>query len=303
MEDPLQGFEWNQTDAPPDLEEGLFTVVAKDSAGKFHAVGTGFVIRALNDAALAISAGHVFDEVQKLQHRHLRRSHASTLQEFAPQRKPIDVSLAGLAVLTKVKSSVVVSSVEGLAFDELGDIGVVQLRPQSTQAAMYPLREYLLEDELPEKGQLVCVASYVSLACHTDDQNTFRIERQAVLRVGKILNVFSGGQRLCRGPCFETSIPMVSGMSGGPVFLDDAGGAMRVVGLVCSDPDRDGPEKNDRSVSGRSLVARLPVRRLSGSAKGVQEVAMSFVPTLVAGVFSSFQDIRIESGRASTLLP
>lgn len=303
MEDPLQGFEWNQADAPADLEEGLFTVVAKDSAGAFHAVGTGFVVRALSNAALAISAGHVFDEVQKLQHRHLRRSHSSTLQEFAPQRRPIDVSLAGLTVLTKVKSGVVVSSVEGLAFDELGDIGVVQLRPQSTQAAMYPLGQFLLEDEHPEKGQLVCVASYVNLLCHSDGQNSFRIERQAVLRVGKILNVFEGGQRLCRGPCFETSIPMVSGMSGGPVFFYDVGGAMRVIGLVCSDPDRDGPEKNDRSVSGRSLVARLPVRRLSGSVKGVQEIAMSFVPTLVAGVFSSCQDIFNETGIASTPLP
>ncbi|GGY15034.1 hypothetical protein GCM10008098_02390 [Rhodanobacter panaciterrae] len=288
MQEPLFGFEWNQMDAPAEIEEGLFTVVAKDSTDVYHSVGTGFVIKALSDVAFAVSAAHVFAEVQRLQRKGNLLSHVTTLPEFAPLPPPINVSLAGLAMLTRSNSRVVVSAVDALAFDEAGDVGVVQLRPQNGQESEFPLREFILEDEMPKTGQLVCVASYLNLACRNDDTGAFKVERQAVLRVGKVLEVFPTGQRLCRGPCFETTIPMTSGMSGGPVFHYGTSGAMRVIGLVCSDPDLDGPLKNDRSVAGRSLIARLPVRRLSGTAQGKQQVVLSFVPNAVAGQFANF---------------
>ena len=299
MKEPLHGFEWNQMDAPAEVEGGLFTVVAKAASGSFHAVGTGFVVRALDDVALGVSAGQVFAEVQKLQQQQRGRSHATTLPEFAPALRPIKVSFDNLAMVSNVASVVVISQVEGLAFDELGDIGVVQLRTQSACLETIHLQEFNLDDETPEIGRLVCVASYINLSCMHTGPDQFQIQRQAVLRVGRVLQVFPSGQRLCRGPCFETSIPMFSGMSGGPVFYYDIEGAMRVMGLVCSDLDANGPDKNDRSISGRSLIASLPVRRLSGSSKGRQEISMSFVPTSVAGQFSSFEDIRVTAGTHS----
>jgi Trypsin-like peptidase domain len=295
MQDPLFGFEWNQLDAPTEIREGLFAVVAKTVDGRFHAVGTGFVVRALNDAALAISAGHVFAEIQNLQQRHEQRSHGTTPQEFSPPRRPIEVSLSGLAMVTGAEPSAVVCQVESLAFDEFGDVGVVHLRPQGLHAAMFPLREFLLEDEPPMVGQLVCVASYINLACHSDGPGHFQLQRQAILRVGKVLNVFPTGQRLCRGPCFETSIPIYSGMSGGPVFHYDTSGAVRVLGLVCSDLDLDGPTKDDRAIRGQSLMAQLPVKRVSGSSHGVQEVVISLVPNSLAGVFSGLGEIRMQT--------
>lgn len=291
MSDPLFQFEWNQAEEAQELEPGLFTVVAKDTTGKFHAVGTGFVVIARDDIALALSAGHVLLEVQSLQDSRKERSHHSTLAEFAPPKRPIDVSLSGLAMLTRVGPDVLTSRVDGLALDELGDVAVMQLRPQHRVGSAAALRQFMLEDRDPNIGDLVCIASYADLACETQGPNQFQLARKPILRVGKVTQVFPEGQRLCRGPCFETSIPVFSGMSGSPVIYYDSLGAMRALGLVCSDPDADGPVKNDRSVAGRSLVARLPVQRLSGTAKGRQEVVMSFAPTSVAGTLASLSEI------------
>ena len=118
MQEPLHGFEWNQMDAPIEVESGLFTVIVKAADDSFHAVGTGFVVRALHDTALGVSAGHVFAEVQKLQQRPRVRSHATTPPEFAPPLTPINVSLDNLAMVSNVATSVVVSRVGGLAFDD-----------------------------------------------------------------------------------------------------------------------------------------------------------------------------------------
>ena len=45
--------------------------------------------------------------------------------------------------------------------------------------------------------------------------------------------------------------------------LDVEGMPMRAFGLVCSDPDLDGPGKMDRSIAGRSIIALLPVLEIS----------------------------------------
>jgi hypothetical protein len=179
-------------------------------------------------------------------------------------------------MLTRVDADVLTSRVGALAFDEFGDIGVVQLRPQRNGGSTAALRQFTLEDRDPEVGDLVCLASYANLSFETHGPDRFQVARQPVLRVGKVTQVFPNGQRLCCGPCFETSIPVFSGMSGSPVCYYDSVGAMRAVGLVCSDPDTDSQAKNDRSVAGRSSVARLTVRRLSSTASGKQEVLMSF---------------------------
>jgi hypothetical protein len=286
MKEPLFGFEWNQVDeVPPEFEEGIFTLVARDSELSYQAIGTGFVVKAMSSAAIALSAGHVFAEIQRLQRGRGLRSHSSTPAFFAPLPRPIDVSLAGLLVVSKSGRRVITSAVEGLVFDETTDLGVMQLKPQAPDEHDYALREFTLEDVLPQVGQLVCVGSYRNLKCKNDPSGMFAIERRAVIRVGKVLAVYPEGHRLCRGPCFETTIPVFSGMSGGPAFFYDEKGPMRAIGLVCSDPDVDGPIKDDRSVAGRSLIASLPVRRLSGVVSGKQEVLISLAAQSTAGIF------------------
>jgi hypothetical protein len=250
-------------------------------------VGTGFTVVARSNAAVGISAGHVFSGVQLIQHGRHRGAHPSTPKEFAPRPKAIDIELKRLLLVSKVGNSPIICKVVGLAFDESSDFGAVQFEPQQHEAS-FSLRNAILDDRCPGVGDMVCMLSYADLSCTNVGNNSFSLRRRAVLRIGRVLQVFPDGQRLCRGPCIETSIPMYSGMSGGPVFHYSSTGNMRAVGLVCSDPDGDGPQNQDRSRSGRSIVALLPLRRLSGSVDGLQEVALRFRTTSRAGMFSRF---------------
>jgi hypothetical protein len=286
---PLFGFEWSETALPSEVERSLLTIAARDFSGDMHTIGTGFFIKATIHASLAVSAAHVFTEIRRLQQSSNARSHFTALPEFSPPPPPIRLALAGLTALTRSRSgNTIFFSVDGLAFDNFADFGVLQLSPQSMQPTPLQTKEFLLEDAHPQVGQLVCIAGYAEMADQIDTSGALTAHRRAVLRFGKVLNVFPDGQRLCRGPCVETSIPIFSGMSGSPVFYYDATGAMRVFGLACSDPDIDGPQKNDRTVSGHSIAALLPVKRISGTTNGRQVVAINFVPTSVAGIFQDF---------------
>ena len=68
---------------------------------------------------------------------------------------------------------------------------------------------------------------------------------------------------LIRTLCFETTIPIFNGMSGGPVFLvPEPDREIVPFGLISHDPNPDNPEdaaqKMDRSKPGASIIACLP---------------------------------------------
>ena len=267
MENPLQDFVWNQAQLPRESEIGLMTLVAQDVKGFFHAVGTGFVVKAFNATAIALTAGHVLAEIQRLHQPRTYTSHASTLAMFRPSLEPFDMAPGQIFALCRSGDKVVVSAVDGLVYDEQHDVGVLQLRPQKGEESNYPLREMLIGWDFPVAGRMVLIPTYAQLSCANDGTGHFQVAREPIMRVGQVLETFPNGHRLCRGACFETSIPVFSGMSGSPVLLWEPGAPGHVVGVVCSDPDLDGIEKNDRSRAGRSLVAMLPVtevRHLEG---------------------------------------
>jgi hypothetical protein len=282
---PLFGLEWNEA-ASPVQEDGLFTLLAKDTDGALHAIGTGFVILNGEREALGISAAHVFSEIRRFQ-RKSGRSHPSMPSQFAPMPPPIDISLGRVLAVSKVGGKFLCAGIAGLAFDEAADIGVVQLRPQSPSESLSGLRMVMLDDTRPQVGGLVFAATYADLTCESPDRNSLHMRRRAVMRVGKVLAVHEEGTRLCRGPCIETTIPFYSGMSGGPVLHAGTTGNLRAIGLVCSDPDEDGPQKSDPTHAGRSIVALLPVKRISGAADGIQEIMLRFKRHSSAGEFSS----------------
>lgn len=87
---------------------------------------------------------------------------------------------------------------------------------------------------------------------------SFRVSRRPTLRVGRVLEKYPGRHRLSVGPCVETSIPIYSGMSGGPVFRYAESGPMRAFGVVCCDPDPNLGLKQDRCTEGRSIIASIP---------------------------------------------
>lgn len=280
-------------DLPAQLEEGLLTIFALDQSKKYQVVGTGFVVRAFDSNALVVSAAHVFEGVQRLQQNRTQRSHHSTLPEFRPAPRPIDLTLEKFAMYTKKEEQPVIGHVEGIAFDSFGDFGVAQIKPQKGDEAVFPLREFILDDKMPDVGQLVFIASYANLSSEANEAGGTRFGRRLIVRVGRVTATYPEGHRLCRGPCFETSIPVYSGMSGSPVCLYGKDAPLKAIGLVCSDLDIDGPQKDDRTVAGLSLIAKMPVKRIAGHPDGLQTIEFEFKITAGSGTFSNNNDIEM----------
>jgi Trypsin-like peptidase domain len=283
--DPLRGLAWNEAAPPIELEAALFSIIARDFSGELHVLGTGFIFKSFGDHALACSAAHVFSEVRRLQSGGRLHGHPSALPEFLPPPRPIDLKLKELLAITTVGERLVVSAINGLVFDEATDVAVLQLRPQPGSPTDALPKEFLLDERLPTVGTKVCVLSYADQRCVDQEGLSFLMKRRATMRIGKVLGVFPDGERLCRGPCIETSIPVFHGMSGGPVLYFDSLGAMRVFGFVCADPDEDGPSKQDRSVAGRSLVAKVPCKSVTHTEDGKREIELELHNRAGAGEF------------------
>lgn len=90
------------------------------------------------------------------------------------------------------------------------------------------------------------------------DARSFQLSRELVLRLGTVTAIHDEGHILCRSACFETSVPVSSGMSGSRIVLHTKDGApIEVVGVICSAPEPGNPDVLDRRVSGCSIAALL----------------------------------------------
>ncbi len=259
---PLMGFAWNEASHNAILDRGLLTIIESDLSGQPHVIGTGFVVSRQDTKAVCMSAAHVFSEVRNLQSGPPKHC-PSALQEFLPEKKSVNLAANSLVAVLIEGTRVEAVAIEGLVFDEGLDIALFSVALQHRQDEPFFSHEYPLDDVIPEVGALVCVLSYgqQGIEDYTSDGRqvlSFTTKRSPVLRVGRVLTHYPHGHRLCRGPCVETSIPVYSGMSGGPAIHYVENGPMRVFGLVCSDPDLDDERKQDRSIEGRSIIALLP---------------------------------------------
>lgn len=260
-ESPLMGFNWNEAEANSSFSRFLLTIIAFDISGKPHAVGTGFIVGQGTKAA-AVTASHVLAEIQRLQNPPPRHS-LSALPEFLPPSKPIDLRGKFVHAIYQDETDVRVLAIDGCIYDVALDIAVFTVSPQEGDYRPFMPMVFELTDELPEINELVCILSYGDLKLDgftkfSTDTSQFMVRRRPVMRVGRVLAHHLDGTRLCRGPCIETSIPVYSGMSGGPAMLFGRDGPIKVFGLICSDPDPDTIGKQNRKIEGRSILALLP---------------------------------------------
>jgi len=286
------GFCWNEAEGIESFNKGLLSVVAHDLHGHPHVIGTGFVVKRSDSRAICVTAAHVFSEVRRLQSAPQRHS-SSALPEFLPPPQKLDLDRASLRAVFMEYERVEAAIMEGVIFDEAADIALFSVTLQNPDDQPYFSGEFFPDGHPPAVGDLVCVLSYanhgiVEYKDHGGQTSSFKLTRRLVLRVGRVLAHYLDGHRLCRGPCIETSIPVYSGMSGGPAFRYGTEGAMRPFGLVCSDPDLDSEAKQNRSIEGRSIFALLSCQP-SGNDAGTQSVALGLQISDGAGHFKSFE--------------
>lgn len=284
---PLFGFPWNQAEVDPNFNHGLLTLIAFDKEERPHPIGTGFVISRDDRKAVCLTAAHVITELRNLQAPPSRHA-MSALPEFLPPPREIDLSRQMVRAIALERDRAEVLVVEGAIVDENRDIAVITVALQDEQSGPFFSQEFEADDSIPPNGNLVCILSYGDLSADNfitdgDRYREFWMSRRPILRIGTVVEHHPNGHRLCRGPCIETTVPVYSGMSGGPAFaFGRPGQPMRPIGLVCSDPDIDGPEKEDRTKSGSSIVTILPCS-VEVNSSGVRSVRFEFQNAESAG--------------------
>lgn len=288
---PLFGFPWNEAEADPSFNRGMLTLIAFNDEGVPFALGTAFVVSCDDRFAVCVTAAHVFTEVRRIQSPP-QRFVPSALSEFLPPPRAIDLSEQKIRAIAIEGDRIEALIVDAAIIDEVRDTAVFRVALQNEDTPAFFSKEFEADDKVPAAGDLVCVLSYGELSTfdfETDGamQRQFSLGRRPVLRVGRVIASYPNGHRLCRGPCIETTVPVYSGMSGGPVFaFANPGDPMRPFGLVCSDPDPDGPVKQDRSKAGSSLISLLPCQ-VAMNDHDQRTVKFAFPQAEAAGLFAS----------------
>lgn len=275
----------------PLFNRGMLTLIAFNDEDMPFALGTGFVISHVGRNAVCVTAAHVFTEIRRIQSPYQRYA-SSALPEFLPPPRKIDLSGQKIVAIAMEGDRVDGFIVDAAVIDEARDTAIFTASLQNIDAPEFLSAEFEVEDKIPTVGDLVYVLSYGALSIcdfETDGamKQQFKLARRPVLRVGTVIASYPNGHRLCRGPCIETTVPVYSGMSGGPVFSrGNPGEPMRPFGLVCSDPDPDGPTKQDRSQAGSSIISLLP-SQVTMNEQGQRTVKFKLPKAEVAGLFAS----------------
>ena len=285
----MYDFQWNEAEAFPAINCGMLALIAFDNDGVPFGIGTAFVVSRDDRIAVCVTAAHVFTEVRRIQSPP-QRFVPSALPEFLPPPRAIDLSEKKIRAIAMEGDRIEALIVDAAIIDELRDIAVFRVALQNEDTPTFFSGEFEPDNKVPVAGDLVCVLSYGELSTfdyETDGamKQEFKMGLRPVLRVGRVIASYPNGHRLCRGPCIETTVPVYSGMSGGPVFsFGNSGDAMRPFGLVCSDPDPDGPLKQDRSRAGSSLISLLPCQ-LGTNERGQRTAKFVFPQAEAAGLF------------------
>ena len=259
-----EGLAWNEA----ELESGsaLNGVLVSLLAFAPHRVpvvaGTAFALNVTDEkVAVFCTAAHVVEQLRAIQ-QGPPRYHPSTPPEFRPQPESLKVDRKLLRAMFFDGKQINVPIVEWLAWDELADLAFLGLRDQRPDAPRLFNGDLRVTSARPDVGARVAILGYdgtVVVDAERDGRGfeRFSIARRLVLRAGTVVRLHAKGHALCRGPCFETTIPVSPGMSGSPVVqLAGPCEPMTLVGVVSSSPSM-GESVLDRRVAGASIIAQI----------------------------------------------
>jgi hypothetical protein len=268
-------FEWDQADLGDDFQQlnhGLVTLLAWNPDRSPRPIGTAFIVGAFGEYAIAVTAAHNFSGIKDAQQPR-KRHHPTALPEFIGDFQEIDLHRTRVRAVAFDLKGVEVARILWMVQNNKTDVALCCLVPQESGTTFFEGR-FALTDRPVFIGDEVCALGFAEMAVTLErrpsrGEETFTMQSQPLLRLGRVTALHPEGHLLCRGPCVETSIPVFSGMSGGPVFhLPSLGGPMLPFGLISSDLELDGVQKNNRGVRGASIVALLGTQlvRDAGSA-------------------------------------
>ena len=263
-DDPL-GRRWVEVSGanPERVEDYRPSLVAFLAFGPGrHAMfqGTGFVISANEDCALAITARHVLSEgVARFQRPH-RLHEPSALPIFLTPTEP-SIGPKDLRAIWMGDEDAGILNVVGVEYNTALDIALCTLVPQPAVPCKFRAVSIPIDTAVPKVGDAIHLVSHGEMdvtefaepASDGDGQGLL-LGKALNIRVGTVTGVYPNGYRQYRWPCFTTSVPARKGMSGGFVSLLRQGQTIGACGIVCADNSTESAHV-DYTETGESVVA------------------------------------------------
>ncbi len=263
----LHGWKWNEAekDGTDEINNYLVSLVNFDKYFVPKLIGTAFIVAAYGNHAIAVSAAHNFWLGFKGAQKRFPAHNLSAIPDFIPGYEEIAVDRHAVRAIYQVGTRIEACVIGFVAWDKLTDLAVLTLSAQDPKDQTVFKHFCRLGQVSPKIGDLVGLIGYGdmdTLSSETDGMGyaSATMSRRVVLRAGTVQRLHPDGHSLVRGSCIETSIPVYSGMSGGPAFLiPEKGQEMIMFGLISNDPDVPDELKRDRSLAGSSIIAMLPI--------------------------------------------
>ena len=247
---------WNQAELPPadPLNAGLLSIMVIKSGLTPQLIGTAFLVTAEGKTATAVSAAHCFEGIRQILHPNPQH-HASALPEFLPPPKEIDLQQVKAVYLKD--GNVFMCPIEVSIWDSGTDLAVFTVSAPHGESELF--RDFFwIDDQVPTVNEGVAMIGFGEMKVLPDsaEQNKGIMQRQLLLRVGRVEEVFPEKHYMLKGACIETTIAVFSGMSGGLVTRwNEQNPQIKPFGFISHAPE---PQPSyDRSQSGHSMGAIL----------------------------------------------
>jgi hypothetical protein len=222
------------------IRRSLVGFFAIDAQGSPRFLGTGFAIATGEEFLLVLTAKHVVvDGALEVQAPNKSRTPLSELL-FEPVQPLIEPRSLRAVWMGPRYSDVLL--IRHVTYTNNLDFALCTLEYQSEVLARNrpEAQAVALDTQFPEVGEWVNVVAltdfvFEGTSPNGDGAGIWRVSTRPVIRVGRILSHESGALGHS-GPCFRTSVPVNSGMSGGFAYVPRDGQAVAACGILSSGP-------------------------------------------------------------------
>jgi hypothetical protein len=237
----------------------LLCMIAVAPDHSYHIIGSGFVIAASKQFALAITATHVLvDFAARIQRP--AQSHAPTALFVGPSVPSIEPQKLRAAWMGDTHTDMLI--IPHVGFNATTDLSCCLTIPQAKFDGTFLATSIPLDTAVPRVGDIVHMVSNAGLAIHelvppsdpTGKGQTVQLIKSVSIRVGVVTGVHQGGFRQYRWPCFTTTIPAEPGMSGGFVFLPRDGQTIAACGMIAHSSE---DARTNQKLPGESVIASV----------------------------------------------
>jgi hypothetical protein len=231
-----------------DLRRVVLPIVAINSDWHAEPIGTAFVVSAAGKYALAFTAAHCLHYIARLDAPYAR-SHETTLPDFRPVLSDIDLNdFKGRVLYPDATGNFHALYLAKAYSIQPSDLAICRLEVPPILETTVKFEKRLIIDSSPPKPHTNVVAvgyagmTIVDQEVLGDGEARGKISLKLNRKPGRVVEVFeTRGPRNEPYPCFTSSIPFDSGMSGGPV-LDLSDGRACAIGVISYDLSLDGSD-------------------------------------------------------------